>query len=77
MVEFSDDGSLFVSGGDDDGRVLMWPTSKAVDLKWKPEATEMETKHEDYIWCMAMSSDNQRIFSGGRDSKVLIHDADT
>ena len=29
-VEFSDDGSLFVSGGDD-GRVLLWPTNQAID----------------------------------------------
>ena len=32
-VEFSDDGSLFTSGGSD-GRVLLWPTSKALDEKW-------------------------------------------
>lgn len=56
VIEFSDDGSLFVSGGDDDGRVLLWPTNKAIDLKWKPQATEMETKHEDYIWCLALST---------------------
>ena len=76
VVEFSDDGSLFVSGGDDDGRVLLWPTNKAIDLKWKPQATEMEIKHEDYIWYLALSTDNMRIFSGCRDSKVLIHNAE-
>jgi len=29
-VVFSDDDSFFVSGGED-GRVLLWPTSKAID----------------------------------------------
>jgi len=41
-VEFSDDSSLFVSGGDD-GRVLLWPTSKAVDEKWSPRPIVMGT----------------------------------
>ena len=76
VVEFSDDGSLFVSGGRD-GRVLLWPTSKAVDEKWKPKPTEMETKQEDYIWCLSISPDNRRIFSGGFDCKLLIHNAET
>ena len=76
VVEFSDDGSLFVSGGRD-GRVLLWPTSKAVDEKWDPEPTEMKTKHDYSIWCLAISPDNRRIFSGSGDNKLLIHDVKT
>ena len=56
VVEFSIDGSLFVSGGAD-GRVLLWPISKAVDENWKPRATEMETEHDYSIWCLAISPD--------------------
>ena len=66
VVEFSNDGSLFVSGGDG-GRILLWPTSKAVDKNWKPKPTAIETEHEKPIWCLAISPDNRRIFIGGSD----------
>ena len=76
VTEFSDDGSLFVSGGGD-GRVLLWPTSKAVDEKWKPEPTAIETTHSNSVYCLAISPDNRRIFSGSHDRNLLIHDAET
>ena len=79
VVEFSDDSTFFVTGGDD-GRVLLWPTSKAADDKWTPEPIAMETIADGEnrsVWCLAVSPDNQRIFSGSRDNKLLIHDANT
>ena len=75
-VEFSDDGSLFASGGED-GRVLLWPTRKTVDDKWTPNPTAMGTKHDSDIWCLAMSPDNERVFSGVVDRKLLIHNTNT
>ena len=75
-VEFSDDGSLFASGGYDD-RVLLWSTSKSVDEKCTPNPTAMETKHDSAIWCLAMSPDNERLFSGGLDGKLLVHSTNT
>ena len=56
-VEFSDDGFLFASGGDDN-RVLLWSTSKAIVEEWTPNPTAMETMHDFAIWCLAMSPDN-------------------
>ena len=73
-VEFSDDGTLFASGGYD-GRVLLWPTSRALDEKWTPSPTAMETEHNRLIWCLAMSPDNERLFSG--DNTILIHSINT
>jgi len=76
-IEFSDDSSLFVSGGGD-GRVLLWPTNKAVDEKWTPNPTEMNTKHENSaVYCLAVSPDNKHIFSGGFNKRITIHDAET
>ena len=78
VVEFSDDGSLLVSG-DEDGRVLLWPTSKAIDEEWTPNPTAMETMDNRYfaIWCLAMSPDNERVFSGNEDTQVLIYNINT
>ena len=76
VIEFSDDGSFFVSGGDD-GRVLLWSTDRAMDEHWKPKATEMGSKHKNYIFCLAVSPDNNRIYSGGKDDNAFIHDAKT
>ena len=77
VIEFSDDGSWFVSGGDD-GRMLLWPTIKALDEKWTPKATEIKDPKYDYaIFCLAVSPDNGRIFSAGGCGKLLINDVTT
>ena len=84
VVEFSDDSSLFVSGGDD-GRVLLWPTNKAIDLEWIPEPIAMETvaaiaddeEDKPSVLCLAVSPDNQRIFSGSDGNKLSSNDSIT
>lgn len=75
-VEFSSNGSWFVSGGND-GRVLLWPTRKALDDQWTPKPIEMEIEHNDDIFCVAFSPNNDRVFSCGSDCNFLIHDANT
>ena len=76
IVEFSDDGSWFVSGGDD-GRVLLWPTGNALDDEWTPEPIEIDAKHGSNILGLAMSPYNDSIFSGSEGKKLLINDVDT
>lgn len=75
-MEFSDDGSWLVSG-DDDGQVLLWPTNKALDDLWTPIPTEMDTEHDDGILCLAVSPNNDQIFSCGYVKKLLINDVKT
>ena len=67
-MEFSGDGRFLVSGGGDKS-VRLWSFSQGtggVD----PPARWMKTKQDHNVLCLAISSDNSRIFSGGRDSQV-------
>ena len=72
-MEFSDDGTLLISGGGDK-TVRLWSINQGRD-EWN--STEVETKHDGFVRCLAFSLDNQRIFSGGLNKKILIHDTQT
>lgn len=71
-VEFSEDGTLLISGGQDE-IVRLW----SLNGEGGGKSIEMETKQEGYVLSLAFSSDNNRIFSGGRFSKVFVHDTQT
>jgi len=76
-VEFSDDGSYFVSDGDDD-RVLLWPTSEITRGYETDRISEMKTKHQTGIVHSAIGPDNRRIVSGCEENgELLVHDTDT
>ena len=76
-MEFSDDGKFLVSGGRDKS-VRLWSLSQGAEGGDSPiKGHQMRTKHDDIVCCLAISHDTSRIFSGGYDSKVLIHDAKT
>ena len=59
--------------------IRLWSLSSNSATKETHQTTasvhEMKTKHESYVNCVAISPDNSRIFSGGMDSKLFIHDA--
>ncbi|XP_055599396.1 DDB1- and CUL4-associated factor 5 [Uranotaenia lowii] len=73
-IEFSQEGELLVSGGDD-RRVLLWHVDKAIMDKEVPAA--MQKQHLSNIFCLGMDSRNARIFSGGNDDVVIVHDVQT
>ena len=75
-MEFSTDGSFIVSGGGDK-TVHLWSLSSNVHNEETKAMTvhQMKTKHESLVYCVAISPDSSRIFSGGRDSKLFIHGA--
>ena len=78
-LEFSTDGSFIVSGGCDN-TVRLWSLSSN-DATEKTKSTtsvhQMKTKHESTVYCVVISSDSSRIFSGGLDSKLFVHGAST
>lgn len=64
----------FVSGGDD-RRVLLWTLADAVYGKCRPFV--MQTPHVSNIFCLGFDSTNSKIFSGGNDDQVIVHDTQT
>ncbi|XP_065081570.1 uncharacterized protein LOC135704072 [Ochlerotatus camptorhynchus] len=73
-IEFSQEGQLLVSGGDD-RRVLLWDVDKAILEKESP--ISMNKQHLSNIFCLGIDGHNSRIFSGGNDDVVIVHDTKT
>jgi WD repeat-containing protein 22 len=73
-IEFSNDGTMLASGGYDT-ILRLWPVSQALDKEIVP--FQMEKRHNSIVLCLAIASDNSRLFSGGQDMKILIHDVQT
>ncbi|CAH0395887.1 unnamed protein product [Bemisia tabaci] len=73
-IEFSKDGSQLVSGGDD-RRVLLWDVQSALRGENSPVA--MKTSHVSNIFCLAIDSRKETIFSGGNDDQVIVHNIKT
>ncbi|XP_072390311.1 DDB1- and CUL4-associated factor 5 [Diabrotica undecimpunctata] len=69
-IEFSNDGEYLISGGDDK-RVLLWYIPEAIYDRGSP--VTMCTPHRSNIFCLTFDSCNEKIFSGGNDDQVLIH----
>ncbi len=75
-IQFSDDGSFIVSGGDDK-RILFWPTKEAIrHNRRNVEPTELGV-YRGSILCLAVSPDNGRVFSGDDNGNVRIYDIQT
>ncbi|XP_053641546.1 DDB1- and CUL4-associated factor 5 isoform X3 [Cherax quadricarinatus] len=73
-IEFSKEGDLLVSGGDD-RRVLLWNVDKALSGNHRPRT--MKGEHNSNIFCLSFDSCNAKIFSAGNDEQVIVHDLKT
>ncbi|KAJ8714122.1 hypothetical protein PYW08_007742 [Mythimna loreyi] len=73
-IEFSSNGELLVSGGDD-RRVMLWQFGKAIMDRGKPEP--MKGLHQSNVFCLGITNDNQKIYSGGNDDIVIVHDLES
>ncbi|XP_045133185.1 DDB1- and CUL4-associated factor 5-like isoform X1 [Portunus trituberculatus] len=73
-IEFSNEGDLLVSGGDD-RRVLLWNVDGALSGSHRP--CIMKGEHNSNIFCLSFDSSNTRIFSAGNDEQVIVHDIKT
>ena len=76
-IEFSEDGTLLASGGKDK-IVRLWPINQDAETRHNLTITpiEMFTMQESFISCLAIASDNRRLFSGCKE-KIVILDVET
>ncbi|XP_056616111.1 DDB1- and CUL4-associated factor 5 [Triplophysa dalaica] len=73
-IEFSNNGGQWLVSGGDDRRVLLWHMEKAMHSKAKP--IKLKGEHLSNIFCLAFDSTNKRVFSGGNDEQVILHDVE-
>jgi WD40 repeat protein len=66
-VAFSPDGRRFVSGGD--AVVSLWDFETGMELK-------QFVGHTGNVWCVAFSSDGNRVLSGSQDGTLRIWSVD-
>ena len=65
-----------VSGGDD-RRVLLWNVDRAIMSDGRYQPTTMTGEHESNIFCLDFDWENRKVFSGGNDASVIVHDLET
>ncbi|KAF7710744.1 hypothetical protein HF521_009616, partial [Silurus meridionalis] len=73
-IEFSNNGGQWLVSGGDDRRVLLWDMEKALQSQAKP--VKLKGEHLSNIFCLAFDSTNTRVFSGGNDEQVILHDVE-
>ncbi|XP_072533335.1 DDB1- and CUL4-associated factor 5 [Salminus brasiliensis] len=73
-IEFSNNGGQWLVSGGDDRRVLLWHMEKAIHSRAKP--VKLKGEHLSNIFCLAFDSTNTRVFSGGNDEQVILHDVE-
>nr|XP_057912294.1 DDB1- and CUL4-associated factor 5 [Doryrhamphus excisus] len=73
-IEFSNNGGEWLVSGGDDRRVLLWHMEQAVHARSKP--LKLKGEHLSNIFCLAFDSTNKKVFSGGNDEQVILHDVE-
>lgn len=73
-IEFSNNGGEWLVSGGDDRRVLLWHMEKAIHTRTKP--VKLKGEHLSNIFCLAFDSTNKKVFSGGNDEQVMLHDVE-
>ncbi|KAM8916056.1 DDB1- and CUL4-associated factor 5 [Spinachia spinachia] len=73
-IEFSNSGGEWLVSGGDDRRVLLWNMEQAIHARSKP--LKLKGEHLSNIFCLAFDSTNKKVFSGGNDEQVILHDVE-
>ncbi|XP_062253533.1 DDB1- and CUL4-associated factor 5 [Platichthys flesus] len=73
-IEFSNNGGEWLVSGGDDRRVLLWHMEQSLHARSKP--VKLKGEHLSNIFCLAFDSSNHKVFSGGNDEQVILHDVE-
>ncbi|XP_072032525.1 DDB1- and CUL4-associated factor 5-like [Amphiura filiformis] len=76
-IEFSNNGGNLLASGGDDRRILLWNMEKTLSGGDKKAFVAMKGEHHSNIFSVAFDSQNTKIYSGGNDDQVLVHDVQT
>ncbi|KAL5009193.1 hypothetical protein ScPMuIL_014774 [Solemya velum] len=74
-IEFSNGEGDYIASGGDDRRVMLWNVIGALSGRCDP--VTMKGEHNSNIFCLAYDTHNNKIFSGGNDEQVIVHDIKT
>ncbi|XP_069494692.1 DDB1- and CUL4-associated factor 5 isoform X2 [Ambystoma mexicanum] len=74
-IEFSNNGGQMLVSGGDDRRVLLWHMERAIHSRIHP--IQLKGEHHSNIFCLAFNNANTRVFSGGNDEQVILHDVES
>ncbi|KAK6306868.1 hypothetical protein J4Q44_G00220160 [Coregonus suidteri] len=74
-IEFSNNGGEYLVSGGDDRRVLLWNMERALHAR-SAKPLKLKGEHLSNIFCLAFDSTNKRVFSGGNDEQVILHDVE-
>ncbi|KAM7323397.1 hypothetical protein ACRRTK_017503 [Alexandromys fortis] len=74
-IEFSNNGGQWLVSGGDDRRVLLWHMEQAIHSRVSP--IQLKGEHHSNIFCLAFNSGNTKVFSGGNDEQVILHDVES
>jgi len=72
-LEFSNRESDHFASGGDDKRVLIWSIDRDL-LSTRSQPHVLKNQHHSNIFTLAWDHENRRVFSGGNDHQVLVHD---
>ncbi|XP_045065006.1 DDB1- and CUL4-associated factor 5-like isoform X2 [Coregonus clupeaformis] len=74
-IEFSNNGGEYLVSGGDDRRVLLWDLERVLHAR-SAKPLILKGEHLSNIFCLAFDSTNKRVFSGGNDEQVILHDVE-
>lgn len=66
-----------MSKAGDDKRVLIWNVNKDIFTSATTTKTVMNAQHHSNILTLSWDNEDKKIFSGGNDHQLIVHDAET
>jgi WD repeat-containing protein 22 len=77
-IEFSKRDQAHLISAGDDKRILVWSLHDHVlSPQQLPSYSRMNSQHNSNVLTLAWDNEDQRVFSGGNDHAVIVHQVET